>query len=258
MQGDQLWHARLNLAIACSLAGETDGVTGYTLPPVPPEVLACNFWLLAAEADQPEAGDAWLGPQGQALPVVDAFGRWVEYRRRQALDLARTPASPLCIPEPAPAPQVAAQGPAAAPDLLSELRWAFEDEPSLPPGWPPAQPVTTPPAANPDGSVDGRDGSLAAPGRPISHYVLLPLYAWGAANWDLALVEPLLQDSHPTIGFSLAEARHAERVTVVGGEGTISAEAVEMLRQSGCQVERIREGGTFIATGAVYPQENNL
>ncbi|MFM8320399.1 MAG: hypothetical protein ACKOC5_05735, partial [Chloroflexota bacterium] len=84
--------------------------------------------------------------------------------------------------------------------------------------------------------------------RPISHYVLLPLYAWGAANWDLAIIEPLLQNSHPTIGFSLAEARHAERVTVVGGEGAVSVDALAMLRKAGCQVERILEDGTLIAT----------
>jgi hypothetical protein len=78
--------------------------------------------------------------------------------------------------------------------------------------------------------------------------VLLPLYAWGAANWDLALVEPLLQESHPAIGFSLAEARLARRVTVVGAEGAVSEEALGMLRNSGCQVERLLEDGTLVAT----------
>ena len=78
--------------------------------------------------------------------------------------------------------------------------------------------------------------------------MLLPLYAWGAANWDLALIEPMLSASHPTIGFSLAEAQHAARVTVVGGEGAVSVDAIEMLRRSGCQVERILDDGTLIAT----------
>ncbi len=51
----------------------------------------------------------------------------------------------------------------------------------------------------------------------ITHYVLLPLYAWGAAEWDLQVIQPLLQEEHPTVGFSLTEARLADRVTVMGG-----------------------------------------
>jgi hypothetical protein len=84
--------------------------------------------------------------------------------------------------------------------------------------------------------------------RSIDHYVLLPLYAWGAADWDLAAIQPLLQDGHPTIGFSLAEARLAARVTVVGGEGAVSAEALTMLHSAGCRVERLMEDGTLVAT----------
>jgi hypothetical protein len=86
------------------------------------------------------------------------------------------------------------------------------------------------------------------PHRNIDHYVLLPLYAWGAADWDLAAIQPLLQDGHPTIGFSLAEARLAARVTVVGGEGAVSAEALTMLQSAGCRVERLMEDGTLVAT----------
>jgi hypothetical protein len=86
------------------------------------------------------------------------------------------------------------------------------------------------------------------PHRNIDHYVLLPLYAWGAADWDLAAIQPLLQDGHPTIGFSLAEARLAARVTVVGGEGAVSTEALTMLQSAGCRVERLMEDGTLVAT----------
>ncbi len=82
----------------------------------------------------------------------------------------------------------------------------------------------------------------------ISHYVLLPVYAWGAADWDLEVIQPLLQESHPTVGFSLTEARLAARVTVVGGNGAISAEALDMLRASGCKVERVMDDGTLIAS----------
>jgi hypothetical protein len=82
----------------------------------------------------------------------------------------------------------------------------------------------------------------------ISHYVLLPLYAWGAADWELDVIQPLLQETHPTVGFSLTEARLAARVTVVGGAGAISAEALDMLRASGCKVERVMDDGTLIAS----------
>jgi hypothetical protein len=82
----------------------------------------------------------------------------------------------------------------------------------------------------------------------IHHYVLLPLYGWGVAEWDLNLIQPLLEQSHPTIGFSLVEARMAERVTVVGGESIFPEESLKMLRDSGCAVERILENGTVIAT----------
>jgi len=76
------------------------------------------------------------------------------------------------------------------------------------------------------------------------------LYAWGAADWDLALVQPLIQQGHATIGFSLTEARLARRVTVVGGSGAVSAAALEMLRRNGCQVERLMEDGTLIASNS--------
>ncbi len=82
----------------------------------------------------------------------------------------------------------------------------------------------------------------------ISHYILLPLYAWGAADWDFELISPLLRDSHPTVGFSLNEASRAERVTVVGGPGVFSDEALALLRDSGCTIDRLTENGTVIAS----------
>jgi hypothetical protein len=46
------------------------------LPPVPSEVLACNFWLLSSNADSPCARDAWFLPDGRSLPVVGAVRQW--------------------------------------------------------------------------------------------------------------------------------------------------------------------------------------
>ena len=93
-------------------------------------------------------------------------------------------------------------------------------------------------------SVDqgSQDSSL------ITHYLLLPLYSWGAAEWDLEFIQPLIQEFHPTVGFSLSEACLASHVTVVGSEEVISEEALQMLREAGCTVDRISNSGTFCAS----------
>lgn len=83
--------------------------------------------------------------------------------------------------------------------------------------------------------------------RTISHYILLPLYAWGASAWDMEAIAPLLQGEHPTVGFSLEEARQAARVTVVGGGAAFSEDALDFLRQSGCVVESLQPDGTLLA-----------
>jgi hypothetical protein len=82
----------------------------------------------------------------------------------------------------------------------------------------------------------------------INHYVLLPLYAWGAAEWDFELIAPLIQNAHPTVGFSLEEASRAERVTVVGSTKVVSEEAIHFLHDAGCTVERLFEDGTIVAS----------
>lgn len=217
-------HARQNLGAARWVSGEAGE------PPageaVPQELQAVNFWLLAAEAGQPQASESWFPPSGERLPVVEAFRHWAAHSRQPA---------PLAPPD---APKAAGEIAQAAASQASTEAQAV-DEPAAPPELPlPAKTQADPLPTGPESS----------PAHPLGHYVLLPLYAWGAANWDLALVETLLQESRPAIGFSLAEARLAKRVTVVGAEGAVSAEALSMLRKSGCQVERLLEDGTLIAT----------
>lgn len=191
--GRGLEHARRNLALARLMAGV--GSEDQSLGPVPPEVLACNFWLLSADEGSAHAAQAWFQPGGERLPVVDAFRRWVvESRERDQIIEAELPTQASLVAKP--------EEPAQA------------DESS----------------------------------HPIDHYVLLPLFAWGAADWDLAAIQPILRDSHPTIGFSLAEARLAAQVTVVGGDGGISDEALNVLRAAGCNVKRLLEDGTLVAT----------
>ena len=82
---------------------------------------------------------------------------------------------------------------------------------------------------------------------PIDHYLLLPLYAWGVADWDLDSIRPLIQKFHPTVGFSIHEACLASRVTIVGSQQLVSPETLEMLQSAGCSVERLDENGTLLA-----------
>lgn len=84
--------------------------------------------------------------------------------------------------------------------------------------------------------------------RPISHYLLLPLYDWGVPDWHLEVIRPFIRKHHPTVGFSIAEAALAKKVTVVGGDKDFSSEAIMQLRNSGCVVDQISGDGTSIAT----------
>jgi putative cell wall-binding protein len=52
----------------------------------------------------------------------------------------------------------------------------------------------------------------------------------------------------PTIGFSLEQASLAVKVTVIGNTQSFSDEQLDLLRNAGCQVERISGDGTSIAT----------
>lgn len=82
----------------------------------------------------------------------------------------------------------------------------------------------------------------------IKHYLLLPSYEWGIADWHLDTVRPFVKEHQPTVGFSLKEASSAARVTVVGGVQAFSDSTLAEIRAAGCIVERISAGGTSIAT----------
>ncbi len=83
---------------------------------------------------------------------------------------------------------------------------------------------------------------------PIEHYLLLPTYEWGVADWHLDVIRPFVKKYKPAIGFSLEEALMAKQVTVIGNSQVFPEEELDALRQSGCQVERISGDGTSIAT----------
>lgn len=83
--------------------------------------------------------------------------------------------------------------------------------------------------------------------QPILHYLLLPSYEWGAAEWHLEAVKPFVLKHRPTVGYSLQEARRAAMVTVVGGEQTFPSDVIEDLKEAGCQVQQLQGDGTEIA-----------
>lgn len=247
-------HAAQNLALAQALSGQG----GADLPAIAEEVVACCFWLLAAEKDSPHAAQAWFQPQAEAgpsdrpLPAVLALRRLAVSRTQvspQAAELTTNPVELLDVSAPQEAEDaspVATVGQATSEAGEGVEALSGDSEGSAPT----VEEVAAEPAQS---SLEQEAQAVAgdeeeARRQSIQHYVLLPLYGWGVAEWDLNLIEPLLRSSHPTIGFSLAEARLAKRVTVVGGEQVFSDEALQVLRRAGCQVERILEDGTVIAT----------
>jgi putative cell wall-binding protein len=76
----------------------------------------------------------------------------------------------------------------------------------------------------------------------------LPSYEWGVADWHLDVIRPFVKKYKPTIGFSLAEASLAEKVTVIGNNQSFSEDQLDSLRATGSHVERISGDGTSIAT----------
>jgi hypothetical protein len=238
-------HAQENLALASLLSGETDGTTGEQS--MPPEVLACNFWLLAAHEQSVFAEQAWFQNGNKELPVVSAFRQWISTLRKDQNSSETTPSLDGLAEQESNNPAVESNEQSPVDVVFSGVDPKSVDNSIFP-----HEPLTE---MGEIAEMDQKPGEVGQPDageiseeHPISHYVLLPLYSWGIANWDLALIQPILEDSHPTVGFSLAEARLAARVTVVGGEGAISPETLDMLRASGCRVERVLEDGTLVAT----------
>ncbi len=86
------------------------------------------------------------------------------------------------------------------------------------------------------------------PAHPVAHYLLLPAFEWGVAEWYLEVARPFIVKNKPVVGFSIEEAELAKKVTIVGGDKFFNPEAVAHLRSIGCEVEQISGDGTSIAT----------
>jgi hypothetical protein len=94
---------------------------------------------------------------------------------------------------------------------------------------------------------DTHQDQAKANSQPIPHYLLVPLYAWGVAEWDLNSIRPVIERFHPTVGFSVEEARLASRVTIVGSTKAFTDVEMQSLREAGCQLEILDTNGNIIA-----------
>ncbi|MFN2165568.1 MAG: N-acetylmuramoyl-L-alanine amidase, partial [Anaerolineae bacterium] len=82
-------------------------------------------------------------------------------------------------------------------------------------------------------------GGGAGARKALNHYMLFwqKPDAWAQQDWEAAV--KYIGRFRPTAGFSTDDARAAEYVTIVGGVAGVSYEAEQLLRASGCQVERL-------------------
>ena len=79
---DPSLHAERNNAILHRLQNQSIEIGPFDMEPIPDNVIACNFWLLAAAADSPYAKEAWFQPDGNVLPVLNGVVKW-----EQGLDI---------------------------------------------------------------------------------------------------------------------------------------------------------------------------
>lgn len=73
---DLATHTERNLQLARLLAGEAP-LQGLHIDPLPDELVAVCFWLLATPAGSPHESRAWFRPDGQVMPVVGALRQWL-------------------------------------------------------------------------------------------------------------------------------------------------------------------------------------
>ena len=193
------------------------------LDPIPSQVLACCFWLLGAGGDPLHASAAWYQADGTTQPYVGALRQFLaggvdtrggKNHRAQTKNLRSVGQWPRQATQAGSSP------------LPGKFETPVEES----------------------AEEFGRRGSKALNAHPIKHYLLLPAYEWGIADWHLDVIRPFVKKHQPTVGFSLYEARFAQKVTIVGGAEAFPEEDVAELRAVGCSVERIHGDGTSIAT----------
>ena len=216
----QIDHTQRNLTIAQVMLGmipsqgpissptKSQNKNNDQLDSISSNVLVCNFWLLAATPESYFINNAWFKLDGTTLPIVSLLRDLVKERVHNGQDVA-------------------------APRYFST-----HSRSSTPPTF------TLPSFLNKEPS----QSSSKITSHPIPHYLLIPSYLWGVADWHLDVIRPFVKKLRPTIGFSLSEAVLAAHVTVVGGQEDFPERVIDDLRAAGCTVERIDGDGTSIAT----------
>jgi hypothetical protein len=255
-------HTAINLAIVRTLYGEKvpdPADSKNAVEPIPDYVIACNFWLLTTEIGDPYQNQAWYQETGQALPAVQILKNYfikmgsqpqtptpvvstqVSAQSVAAVQTVSTAGQPFVSPV-APTPAAAQPAPAmsAVPVPAAVVATA-----AAAPAAVAAQAQTAAPSVQSTPSQPSNSHNYQ---RPIQHYLLLPTYEWGVADWHLEVIRPFIKKYRPTVGFSVKEAALARRVTVIGNTQTFPETLLDQLRQVGCLVERISGDGTSVAT----------
>jgi hypothetical protein len=217
---DEMAHAQRNLALARWMCGEikpedAEHYLSAQPEPVPSEVLACNFWLLSAAVNSRDATNAWYQSPEKSLPVSGLMRQWVD----GWLNIDSSGHKNMGTDQTSHAHTAASPAPG---EVFANSMEAGE----------------TIPSARPSGTD----------AHPIKHYLLLPRYEWGIDEWYLDMTRAFIKENQPTMGFSIAEASLARRVTVVGGVQAFPDSVIETLHKAGCAVERMIADGTVLAT----------
>lgn len=95
--------------------------------------------------------------------------------------------------------------------------------------------------------------------KSMRHYLLFPardtspLKNGEPAGTDIAAALPYIARFHPTVGFSMEDARNAEFVTLVGAATPADSEVEQSLREYGVRVERI-DGGNDTETARLLAE----
>lgn len=85
---DETSHNFRNLQLARILSSQHEMMRdGSSSEPIPDNILAACFWVLATEEDHPDQNNAWYKADGTTLPVVQAF-------QSRVASLRNTPTSP--------------------------------------------------------------------------------------------------------------------------------------------------------------------
>lgn len=207
-------HTMRNRHIAMLMADENEAIP--ELEPVPAQVLCCNFWLLAAEDCCSNAKAAWYEADGQAKPAAEAIIAWHSNRTGVSVGVENSKSVEETV--------------------ATESREVDKKVN------PPADQLLDQPF---DTQVHKEKTSNE---HSIQHYLLLPTYEWGVADWHLDVIRPFVKKYQPTVGYSIDEAAKAAKVTVVGGAKSFSLESMAALKANGRDVLQIEGDGTVIAT----------